>query len=817
MEKPSTTLLLCLIFSFIFHGLVHASLPHGNNRNICGRKCMDETWQNETMEYQGCMKYCLSGTDWPLESIECNIKESYRKSSPACPAEHIHVLSHSHVVRELGTEKLSVREFISVVWNPCPYGISDVDGYKITILEKENSGFFLYECVNLTNRLKTTDIKKNLSVYFNYQELDYSTSYEIQVEGLPITAHRYHSKIQYDSLSCTSLNGVGSCQCGLKGFDLPSASIFISGHDVNISLPSLDPCFSIYTYYFYVLCCGSSIVTAKRILIPTDLKSTKTNKVLHRVYPCKNNSKLLFKYRAISARNVNVESEYQVLEISEWIAKITSVQVNHDTVTVSWVCAPSYYDIRKYEARLNFHDSETQTILHGIHLDTIENCSLPRSMISSTFHNLRPGTYSAQVREVRPVSDYFKSASWSEIDVMTVFRIDSEPSSSNIVLSAVLPIGVFIITLLIVCFLLVCCWRKGSCSGLKHRLPVSISAAFQSQLDDFIHKTKTVWVVWKADDRNKVVQNLHAENIRHFASFLSNQCGLQIILDQFELNLCINVSTWVCEKQKEADVIVFVCPNDLQYESMNTNETNSLCGNFFDVFKFLERAILHNVSECRFLTVTLPYYDKPTGSVAELLLKRTRVFSLMDDIEDMYFFIQDCPKANLSGRRLLMNVNRAEYMNTSEGKAIQLGFSEMLKYKDADNLDCFDDSGGRFSDIGIMKHLFVVKENCIQSVEPLSLRENLIEEREVEEKPCPPPPIIDDEDADESVFLINTEELLSVKSSVPHVILNEFYSGLQSLAECNIQYDQSPSELSDESNENTKLNITAVVETDCLV
>ncbi|XP_039247896.2 uncharacterized protein LOC120325796 [Styela clava] len=737
----------------------------------CSQKCAKQVLTLRDIKYETCMKTCLNsyGYDWPLKN-EANCEMSVEvDSSPACSARNMRVLSSPVNVTGYTAGTIAKREFIVVVWTPCPYGIDDVNGYEVKLLEKNMFGYEFCKKVVLSRKLNSSEIKKDISVMFDDQELDYGANYEISVEGLPKTVHRHHAYITYTSMTCAELNGIGSCECGLEGFDSPpGVDAHVEGYHVNVLLTVLNKCFKVYKYQLSLLYSGNHTEALATFDLVPQHNASKLEHTFHSVYPTDTSSgSLMFlQYHAFSKDGSSKVSCRTEFSVSEWIPKVFYISAEKNTINVTWKCAPENFNITKYEIQLNWYGlhSNSQIKYRTIH-PVNKHCFSPY-YISKVLLSVRPGIYSTQVREWRPSSVFYLPPKWSPLSrtISVDFKEEKNFMNENdLVISAsiVFPLIIIIFLVLGILFLM----RKGYCKKIHHNLPFAVDR-FSGPEETFHHVSKSVWLVWQADYSNSAIGNLHAENIRHLATFLANHCGLNVLLDQFEISSSMGYSAWIQEKYQTADITIFVCPHRsiFEPEPLHTNRI----GNFSAVFRFYEASLLRDENLSKFATVLLPYSKTDACRASKLLLKTTSVFRLMDEIESLYFFIQGCAKVTRLGRYVVKYINDIDYTQTSEGVALKNGIDNILKLFNSGENDILPATSQNIPNASIPEDSTTplikdVESNVIDVVSPSSTSENQFLNKTRRFKPCPPPPVLDDEDADESVFLINTNELLSLQ------------------------------------------------------
>lgn len=177
-------------------------------------------------------------------------------------------------------------------------------------------------------------------------------------------------------------------------------------------------------------------------------------------------------------------------------------------------------------------------------------------------------------------------------------------------------------------------------------------------------------------------------------------------------------------------------------------------GNFLSVYNLYESALLFENFSVKFALVVLPYSRPTFYAEAKMLLHKIPSFKLMDDIDNLYFFIQNRAKAGPHGRYVLEYVNGRDYSKTEEGAKLKAGFQEMLRILKGEGQSVITSTVQE--SLLISDHL---QERELDICE-IADQETLLQ-RSDEFEPQPPPPIQPQEDADHTVFMINTSDLLS--------------------------------------------------------
>lgn len=699
-------------------------------------------------QFNDCMKQCTihQGKSWPLNDTEiCDYSPPTADSKNVCSAETAWIRKYNL------PSSSAICQYLIVYWRPCAVALEYLQGYQIELVDTSVSGTYS-ACVrvSLTRNLTPNDSDTEFAVFFSDRHLKYNTNYNVAIYGFPRKHGNIAVTLNFHSNSCSSLNGFGSCVCGLAEYiPLPRPNITISGYLVRITIPPLDPCFSILRYELYIrsLNRNSSIdLPVPGIKTLHYLKRGHMTESFYPLYP-KDNVNMPFdvKYRAIgySLTLTHSDSEVIPIKVVQWMPCKPDIAAVGSDIIVTWCCAPAVYNISRYEMKLIHNNSEHTVFLVN------SSCHNHQNM-SKTILSLSPGAYSSQIREWRDPK-YKSHAMWSAVS-MTVESLTDELVKKNLVILAVTVIVFVTIVALVLTML---CYKK-LCRKVQ-RIPDSVRNAIGGTNPDQTHVCKTVWVVWQADNKsNSVAAEVHSENIRHLASFLANHCGLNVILDQYEVTIAPSLSSWLKEKQKAADTVIFVCPH--QTVSELDRSLNQLIGNFLSVYNLYESALLFESYSVKFASVLLPYSRPTFYAEAKMLLDKVPSFKLMDDIDNLYFFIQNRAKAGPYGRCVLEYVNRHDYSKTEEGTKLKVGFQKMMLILGGDGQ----------SEVTSVQESMLTQESMLLS-EQLQERQldirNIADQgnlqRSDEFEPLPPPPIQLQEDADHTVFMINTSDLLS--------------------------------------------------------
>jgi len=205
---------------------------------------------------------------------------------------------------------------------------------------------------------------------------------------------------------------------------------------------------------------------------------------------------------------------------------------------------------------------------------------------------------------------------------------------------------------------------------VKYRLPNSISKWLNLQTFDVANmQTCKVWLIWERDNRSPKLNQIHTDNIRHFAAYLTTVCAIEVILDLFEEQQLIqDFSRWVSTAYDRSDYIIFVCPTE------NIEDSHiPLLGNFNVAYRFLETMITNRK---RFITVRFPYSTFGSSPRDRWLKNTTMNYRLMDEIENLYFHLQETNRIFVNGKLSIKYVNKKEFTKTVQGQALQKGFDQ---------------------------------------------------------------------------------------------------------------------------------------------
>lgn len=728
----------------LFHiPVLCSALANSSTVDTCSHNCSENTVSEfqATSLFNHCMKQCTTqqGKSWPLNSTDYCEKELMSpdpdESKNVCSAQSAWVATSYYEV-SVSTE---FRQHLIVYWRPCAVAIEHLTGYEIVLDESSAPGFYV-DCVKVS--LARTLVPKNqesvFAVLFS-NVLKYNTQYTVTLHGVPKRPGNVVVELQFQSMSCSKLYGFGSCSCELIEYNpLPPPNVTVSGYLVKISVEPLQPCFDIRRYILNIRLLNGS-VPIPGINIRREWKKGHKfmTETFYPLYP-KNDSNLQFavKYKAVSGSIAQSDSESIPIKIVQWSPCKPNIDIVGSDITITWCCSPVVYSISRFEVKVIHNNSQSNVF-------TVDSSCQNHYSMSTTIVSLSPGVYSSQIREWRDPK-YNSHAIWSPVS-NTVVSPNNQAVESHLFIAAIAIIVFVIIVALVISML----YFKKLYMKVQ-RLPESVRNAISGTSPDQVHVCKTVWVVWQADNQNdSVAGEVHSENIRHLASFLANHCGLHIILDQYEVTVAPSLTSWLKEKQKAVDIVIFVCP----HQPVTELDCSQLVGNFISVYNLYESALLFENYSVKFASVMLPYSNPSFYGEAKMLLHKIPSFKLMDDIDNLYFFIQNRAKAGPYGRRVLEYINGRDFSKTQEGAKLKAGFQEMLQILSGEG-----------------RSLITSPQESILSSEHIQERELEICDIADQEiplqcsdgfEPQPPPPIQSQEDTDHAVFMVNTNDLLS--------------------------------------------------------
>nr|XP_009861417.2 uncharacterized protein LOC100186090 [Ciona intestinalis] len=649
--------------------------------------------------YHSCMKEC-TGT-WPVVPGQCRIQASVvdSNSNPVCAPISVNT-SEIGVFDPVQQKTLG---YAVVSWLPCPYGLRDANGFQV-IIQAITSVHYEQDCHNLTltRPLQREDAQIRFSV-LSHLPLIPDTEYTVEIRSLPITPNSNYASGRFTSKKCLELNGQTNCRCGNTLDSLQPPTMTVKGYSVTMSIPQLASCYK-FRYYQAELAYWMGL---SHSFPSTFLRSNKeyiysSEEVLeHTFAPVYNSASgrgyvgLYSSFFQGDFEETDMFSMYRDFEIRAWEPPKPTIETpNTRIVDVKFEPANSSYHILHYMVRLNKHDPQYSsiTIYSTLEEKNVSATNIENGFLKVRYYDLQPGVYSAQVREIRQDVDLpshmhdksrnitlFADAVYGEYETFTVPYPYATTQTTTMALTVGVPVSLLLAILAILAIGSLYLWKAGHCGIARSYMPGSMIKWLDSQtVGSMLMRSRNVLLVWQNDVRSTELQEKHAEVIRHFAAYLRSVCGLNIILDVYEEPQLISAaSMWMQNSFEQAEFVLFICPhyNVDEYKDKSVG----VVGDFGNAFRYMENQIR---DKKRYVTVLLPYADIECWQTNKWLQNMTRVYKIMDQIEDLYFHIQERSKLNFSGRHTVEYVSKADYVRTKEGRAFR---EAVLRFRDVMN------------------------------------------------------------------------------------------------------------------------------------